>query len=51
MDIRLGSKDTYDYGQTQKQSSTNILKIFEILISDFKVKVKLLMLTRNNVHF
>ena len=51
IDIGLGSKYAFDYGQTQKQSSKDILKIFKILICTLKIMVKLLMLTRNNVLF
>ena len=51
IDIRLGSKYASDYGQTHKQSSKDILKIFKILICTIKIKVKLSMLTSNNVRF
>ena len=51
IDILLGSKYASDYGQTQKQSSKDILKIFEIPICTLKIKVELLMLAWNNARF
>ena len=42
IDIQLSSKYVSDYGQTQKHSSKDILKIFKILICILKKKGKTL---------
>ena len=52
--VRIGSKYASDYGKTQKQSFTGVLKIFEVLICNFlifKIKAKLLLMTWDNVRF